>query len=554
MNRAVERETTLPAPPRFLLLLAIGAFIVIVLIAIGAGIFLTSGRRIGALLPYFTLLALIIPVMLIIASIAFRRSLPRYFPIGLLLFFMVVGGASAFGAIIAYRDLLPPRYQEEVAEGLPFMRSFMRPTPEGGIIPTVASSGGDIAPEDLLTMPLFSPTAEDSAALSLPPAEPEPIIAVAETPTTVPSDTPTATQAPSTAESTPFPTEISPTPAPTSPPTELGAQNESEAVDVLISQPRRPLASRMYGFRHVQQEWNNCGPANVTMALSHFGWQRDQRYAAQYLKPEPEDKNVSPHEMVAFINEQTNIRAVWRYGGTLDLLKDLIAANFPIIVETAYTPEGYDWIGHYQTVVGYDDTQRVFYIYDSFLGAGENGEGIAEAYSAFDQGWQAFNRVFIVLYEPSREATVSLILGEHADPVRAAEIALATAQQEARANPQDAFAWFNMGTSYVRLGRYAEAAAAYDRAIQLRLPFRMLWYQFGPFEAYYNEGRFDDVLSLVQTNLTNGASYVEETHYWQGRVYAAQGRTREAAGAFQRALSRNPRFTAAREALNRLNL
>jgi tetratricopeptide (TPR) repeat protein len=127
------------------------------------------------------------------------------------------------------------------------------------------------------------------------------------------------------------------------------------------------------------------------------------------------------------------------------------------------------------------------------------------------------------------------------------------AQDEARAQPQNAFAWFNIGTSMVKLERYEEAAVAYDRARQLGLPFRMLWYQFGMFEAYYHTGRYDDVMALVNTNLTNGAQYVEETYYWQGRAYAAQGQTQEAAAAYQRALLRNPRYSAAREALDALN-
>jgi tetratricopeptide (TPR) repeat protein len=82
----------------------------------------------------------------------------------------------------------------------------------------------------------------------------------------------------------------------------------------------------------------------------------------------------------------------------------------------------------------------------------------------------------------------------------------------------------------------------------------MLWYQFEPFEAYYGAGRYDELLSLVNSNLNNGASWVEETHYWQGRAYAAQGRTGEAATAFRNALRYNPRYQAAQAALEDLDL
>ena len=43
------------------------------------------------------------------------------------------------------------------------------------------------------------------------------------------------------------------------------------------------------------------------------------------------------------------------------------------------------------------------------------------------------------------------------------------------------------------------------------LPPRMLWYQFTPYEAYYNIGNYTNVLALVQTMLTS-TPYVEETY------------------------------------------
>jgi tetratricopeptide (TPR) repeat protein len=221
-------------------------------------------------------------------------------------------------------------------------------------------------------------------------------------------------------------------------------------------------------------------------------------------------------------------------------------------VETTFTPEGYDWIGHYQTVVGYDDSAQSFYVYDTYLGTGSAGEGIAEPYIQFDRDWQAFNRVFIVLYDQGSEALVQEILGQRTDIQFANEHALAVAQEEARRDPTNPFTWFNIGTALNELGQYEQAAAAYDASRQLELPFRMMWYQFGQFEAYYNVGRYDDVMGLVQTNLTNGAEYVEETFYWQGRVHEARGDTNQAIASYQQALNRNPLFGDAQAALNAL--
>jgi tetratricopeptide (TPR) repeat protein len=237
-----------------------------------------------------------------------------------------------------------------------------------------------------------------------------------------------------------------------------------------------------------------------------------------------------------------------------DRIKQLIASDFPVIIETGYMPEGYDWIGHYQTVVGYDDVQRVFYIYDSYLGTGEGGAGIAEPYDEMDYNWSHFNRTFIVLYRQEEENKVRELLGDWADPQRAAQIAAETAQAEAASNPNNGFAWFNLGSSLTRLERYTEAASAFDQARRVGVPWRMTLYQFGPFEAYFNDGRLADVTALVNTNLNNGGQFVEETHYWKGRVLAAQGQRQQAASSFRLALSQNPRFSAAAEALRQLNL
>jgi hypothetical protein len=480
---------------------------------------------------------------------------PPRFLLWLVIGLFLLGIIGVISGVVVFRNVLRPGQQQRVIGVLPFMENFL-PTRGslGDTLPTaVPADNTGISPEDLLSAPLEIPATKPVEK----PTQPVIVVEATQTPTATLTSTPapTETRIVLTPTATLEPTQVSaaPTqPAQTNPVS--SAPTEVELVSGLaINNTGRPANARLYGFTHVKQTWNNCGPANITMGLSYYGWAEGQDVAASFLKPDREDKNVNPSEMVSFVNERTGVRAITRIGGDMELLKNLLANNLPVIIETGYMPEGYDWLGHYQTVVGYDDAQRVFYVYDSYLGAGENGSGIAEPYTEFDTNWQAFNRVFIVIYSQEQEGLVAQILGERADVTKAAEIALSTAQAEARANPQNAFAWFNMGTALTRLERYDEAAVAYDQARRAGLPWRMLWYQFGPFEAYYNVQRYDDVTALVDTNLTNGAEYVEETFYWQGRVLAAQGRTQAAAGAFNQALSRNPFFTAAQTALDELN-
>ena len=312
-------------------------------------------------------------------------------------------------------------------------------------------------------------------------------------------------------------------------------------------------SARLYGFTHIYQTWNNCGPATLTMGLSYFGWTQDQSVAASFLKPDPEDKNVSPWQMARFVNEDSGVHALYRYGGDLDRIRQLVLAGFPVIVETGYMPEGYDWMGHYRLIIAYDNSLRTLYVYDSYLGHG-NFQGLPVDYDEFNREWQDFNRLYIVLYEFSRENELRGVLGDDADLTLNWQHALDVARQEATDSPDNPFAWFNMGTNYLGLGMYEEAAHAYDQARNAGsgLPWRMLWYQFGPFQAYYEVGRYDDVLALVQANLGT-TPYVEETYYWLGMVYMARQQYAPARGQFNLALQHNRNFAPATDALAELD-
>jgi len=105
--------------------------------------------------------------------------------------------------------------------------------------------------------------------------------------------------------------------------------------------PILPTSYQLTDLRHEAQGWNNCGPATVTSGLSYFDYADRQDRAAEWLKPNYEDKNVSPWQMADFVNDQVtelNVGAKVRYGGTRDLLKRLIANNFPVIIEEGYDP------------------------------------------------------------------------------------------------------------------------------------------------------------------------------------------------------------------------
>ena len=174
-------------------------------------------------------------------------------------------------------------------------------------------------------------------------------------------------------------------------------------------------------------------------------------------------------------------------------------------------------------------------------------------YTQESQYWEHFNHLYLVLYDGSREAELMALLGDDADPRQNSYNALVQATNDAKANQADPFAWFNIGTNYVALGDYQRAAAAYDQARNLGLPWRMMWYQFGPFEAYYHVERYQDMIDLAQANLNDGGGqYVEETFYYGGLAREGLGENDRAISNFNGALQFNPNFTPARVARDEL--
>jgi tetratricopeptide (TPR) repeat protein len=324
-----------------------------------------------------------------------------------------------------------------------------------------------------------------------------------------------------------------------------------------------PETARLEGIQHRFQTWNNCGPATLAMSLTYFDVFHTQEQTASILKPDPEDRNVTPEEMVAYVNEQTEFSAMTRTNGNLYALRRLIGEGFPVIVEIGIDPPGeyawMDWYGHYLLVVAYDSAEEAFWVYDSWFGTsevpGENAddEGRLISFETLDSYWRQFNRNYVVLFAPEQRAQVSAIIGEQMVDEVMWQAALERVRSEINAEPDNAFLWFNLGTVYNALGDYERGAAAFDKARSIGLPWRMLWYQFGPYEAYYQTGRYEDVILLADVTLQD-RPYFEESYYYKGLAQLALGDSDGAAENLQRAVDFNPNFSPAAEALQKMSL
>jgi hypothetical protein len=295
-----------------------------------------------------------------------------------------------------------------------------------------------------------------------------------------------------------------------------------------------------------KQDWNNCGPTTLALGLRFYGWTGDQYDISDVLKPDRGDKNVNVEELVYYVRTHAGwLSAEYRVGGDIDILRRLIAAGFPVIIEEGYTivEAGGGWAAHYLLLTGYDDASQAFVAQDTNIGPDQH-----VLYDALDDGWRAFNRVYILVYPPDDQSTIEALLGADADPDTNRQHALETAQAEIDADPGNAYAWFNLGTNLLYFDRYSEAAEAYDQALSIGLPWRFTRYQFGPYIAYFNVARYQDVIDLADATLYRTAK-AEESLLWRGWARYRLGDTAVAIEDFRSALAINPNYLDAQYAL-----
>lgn len=420
---------------------------------------------------------------------------------------------------------IPGRYRVALAERMPFASNILEssfdlvlPVATALPAPSVSASEEEIDVSALLQIeqPTLVPTVP------------------------VPTVTPTFTAVPPTQEpdDTPVPTEVPPTdtPTPTNTPT---------------PEPL-PESVVLEGMSVIRQTFNNCGPANLTQVLNWYGSEVTQTDVATLLKPNSEDRNVSPWQIVDYVNENTLglYEAAVFSNGNLEMVKQFIANDIPVVMEKGYELPTDGWYGHYLTIYGYDDETEEFYTQDSYLGPWD-GSGRLEDYEEIDGYWQQFNYTFYVVYEPSKRELVESIVGpDLLDPFTMWTKTAERAQNELKTEPESAFIQFNLGSALTRLGEltgeaqyYAAGAQAFDKAREIGLPPRMLWYQFRPYYAYLRVGRTQDVIDLADATLaTQGGRNVEETYWHKGHALAEQGDVVGAREAYAQALEVNPNF------------
>jgi len=303
-----------------------------------------------------------------------------------------------------------------------------------------------------------------------------------------------------------------------------------------------PTQVSLTSLPYEQQTPNNCGPATLSMALHMYGWDGDQGDIADQIKPVLQDRNVNPEEMAYYVRNFAGwLNIQYRVAGDLDTLKKLLAARYPVIVESVTSLDPNDalgptddlWAAHYLLLTGYDNTARTFTIQDSYHGA-----NLTISYEQLETEWEPFNNLYMVVYFPQNEPELQSLLGTDWDPDANRQRALDEAQAATQVDPNDAYAWFDLGSDLVYFERYDEAARAYDKSREIGLPLRMFRYQFGPFWAYFHADRIEDL--LVLTDYARGITDMsEEAWLWYGWGLYRQNDFKGAKAAWEKALSIN---------------
>lgn len=328
---------------------------------------------------------------------------------------------------------------------------------------------------------------------------------------------------------------------------EIQPINEAEHLTVKISQPQTQTLLSIPTF--VSQTFNNCGPANLAMLFNFWGTPTTQQKIAEDLRPfnNPkggvDDKAVFNDEMASYA-KLNGFESLVRPNGDIEKIKMFLANGIPVVV-SAWLHKNED-IGHYRLVKGFDDFKKIIITDDSYLGPNQNF-----SYQDFNEMWQPFNYVYLVVYPSEKAELVNKILGDETDQNISYQKSIEKAELELKNNPDNPYPSFNISTANYQLGNFQKTVEQFEK-IESKLPARMLWYQLEPLFAYQQTGKFEKALEHADKLLNTGNLAFSEMYQLKGEIFLKQDKKEEAREMFKKALFYNKNYTKAKESLKSL--
>lgn len=261
-------------------------------------------------------------------------------------------------------------------------------------------------------------------------------------------------------------------------------------------------ASHLGPMKHVGQTLNNCGPAAVVMALSTLGIDESQEVARLALRGTDPRRGMGPTGVGPWVEQRFGLHAVWRIGGTSDVIKRLVTNGFAPMVTQWMEDPTISRISHWRTVRGYDDKRGVFYVNDPML-----GNNVALSYGWFARNWQSFAYRYMVIYRPEDEPLIRSILGVDWDNYAMRERHYERAKGEALAQ-KTSQAWLAYGEASYQFGLFEEAVIAIEKGLALGSGTGIFMLRSSLPNALSALGRFDeaDAARKRLSNITPGVS------------------------------------------------
>ena len=322
--------------------------------------------------------------------------------------------------------------------------------------------------------------------------------------------------------------------------------NSPSPIPSLIPQLTAKVIENNY---HIFQTFNNCGPAALSMAFSYYGIAISQQQLGQDLRPyqnpqgNNDDKSVTLEELAQKARE-FNLVPFHRPNGSIELIKQFITHDIPVITRTRLTQN--DDIGHFRIIKGFANITQEFIQDDSL-----QGHSLKYSYVQFLKIWQIFNYEYLVLVPADKEPIARSILGENADIKTAWENAVKNSQKELTENPDNIYARFNLSIALYHTGDFKNAVLEFEQ-VENKLPFRTLWYQIEPIEAYYELGNYQRVFDMTDKIFLNQNRAFSELYVIRGEIYKKQGNLVAAKSEFEKSVFYNQNLKSAQQALEQI--
>jgi ABC-type bacteriocin/lantibiotic exporter with double-glycine peptidase domain len=149
---------------------------------------------------------------------------------------------------------------------------------------------------------------------------------------------------------------------------------------------------KLKNFPVIKQDRNWCALTSIAMVAQYYGYNIDPMQVS-IESGIPLEQGMTLEAILKYFEQLKALKLDinYRYHGTLELIKQNIDNNIPILW-LHYAPAGRRWGRHAAVVIGYDDTARKMIVADPAYGA-----EVAMPYVEFLRRWHGTRELMITV-------------------------------------------------------------------------------------------------------------------------------------------------------------